>query len=168
MSVTRVDLFYFTPDDDVKSVLDSLPARAVRTLDIEIYGLTDLDLVGNIIQAANRGVKVRVMNDRSQAAGPSDKKALAAMKPVPGITIKIVESIHGAIDHLKNIVIDGEDGAMAESSYVGYGSYNYSAGAQKQDNCFELTNDPGKVALVMGKFERDWMENIQKPEWQVQ
>ena len=166
--ITRISHHYFTPEDDVKHVVDTLPTRAMKSLDIEIYGLTDMALVDAVISAAGRGVKVRVMNDRSQAAGKYDQQALQAMAKVSGITIRIVESVHGAIDHLKNIIIDGEDGAASDTSFVGMGSYNFSDGAQKQDNFFHLSNDPGLVAQAMAKFELDWKENISKPEWQMQ
>jgi phosphatidylserine/phosphatidylglycerophosphate/cardiolipin synthase-like enzyme len=180
LSVHRYRQILFTPGDDAKSVLDALPTTAQRSCLVEIYGLTDLALVGNLIGAANRGVRVRVMNDRSQSAGPADKHALQMLADAGAvngnIAIKIVESELGAIDHLKLIIIDDVDGALADTSAVGYGSYNFSGnfeagkrpgGAQAQDNVFVVENDPGAVAQAIAKFEHDWQHNKQLPAWQI-
>jgi phosphatidylserine/phosphatidylglycerophosphate/cardiolipin synthase-like enzyme len=180
MSVHRYRTVLYTPGDDAKSVVDALPTTALKSVLVEIYGLTDLALVGNIIGAANRGVSVRVMNDRSQSAGPADKHALQMLADAGAvngnIAIKIVESELGAIDHLKLIIIDDVDGALADTSAVAYGSYNFSgnaepgkrpAGAQSQDNVLCVTNDPGEVAQAIAKFEHDWLHNKQQEAWQI-
>lgn len=170
MSVSRYRHTYYTPDDNVKGVLDPLPLSASLSVDVEIYGLTDLVLVMNLIEVAKRGVRVRVMNDRSQSCGKSDKAALAVLTGagIPGIEVKIVESTHGRIDHLKLMILDGDAGAMDDASSVLMGSYNFSDGAQLQDNVAILTNDPGEVAQAMAKFDADWAQNEARPEWQVQ
>jgi len=171
VAVVRFRHVYYSPGDDIKSVLDALPNQAQRSLAIEIYGLTDLVLAANVIAASNRGVKVRVMNDRSQSAGPADRKVLQMLVDAGSVNgnieAKVVESERGAIDHLKLIVVDPDDGALADTSGVGYGSYNFSDGAQRQDNIYVYTNDPGEVAQAIEKFEHDWQHNTCKPEWQV-
>ncbi len=170
MAVIRYRHTLYTPGDDVKSTLDGLPRSAGKSIDCEIYGLTDVVLIGELIEAAKRGVHVRVNNDRTQSAGPADKAALRMLVDagLPSIEVKVTESERGAIDHLKLLILDGEDGAMANSSAVAYGSYNFSSNAALQDNVFVLTNDPGEVAQAMQKFDHDWAHNIQKPEWQIQ
>ncbi len=157
---------YFTPEDDVKAIVDHLPEQATFSLDLEIYGLTDMDLITTIITAHQRNIKVRVMNDRSQAAGPHDHVAVQALVDA-GVTVKIVESEKGAIDHLKNIIIDGEMGALDNNSSVFYGSYNFSRNAGKQDNFAIWTNHPSEVAHAQAKFEHDWVANRQENNWQV-
>ncbi|MDG6937787.1 MAG: hypothetical protein JRN42_04510 [Nitrososphaerota archaeon] len=159
---------YFTPEDDVKSVVDGLPASASRSLDVEIYGLTDMVLVGRIAEAADRGVAVRVMNDRSQAAGPADARALRVLAQAKGVEVRVVESERRRIDHMKAMVVDGALGAVDGGSSVAWGSYNFSDGAQDQDNALRHTNDAGEVARFMAKFDHDWADNVAKPEWQVQ
>ena len=158
----------FSPDDDVKAALDALPSSATVSLDIEIYGLTDMVLIANVIAFARKGGHVRVMNDRSQSAGPADKKALQALVDagLESIAVKVVESTHGAIDHQKVAIIDGENGALDDASSVWYGSYNFSDSAEKQDNTAVWTNDPGEVATFQAKFDNDWTNNKALPEWQ--
>lgn len=171
MSVVRFRHVHYSPDDDIKGVLDALPDAAQRSVDVEIYGLTDLALITGLIAAANRGVDVQVMNDRSQASGPADKHALQMLTDAGAvngkIAVRVVESEHGAIDHLKLLIVDGVDGALADTSSVFYGSYNFSDGAQKQDNIAVYTNDPGEVAQAMAKFGHDWFHNKQDAAWQI-
>lgn len=154
----------------MKSILDALPQTAQHSIDVEIFGLTDVVLITNIIAAANRGVLVRVMNDHTQESGPADKHAVQLLVDAGSvngnITVKVGASEHGAIDHLKNLIIDGVDGAMADTSGVFYGSYNFSDSAQKQDNLAVFTNDPGEVQQALDKFNHDWQFNHCKPEWQ--
>lgn len=178
MAVQRFRTILFSPEDDVKAALDRLPNTATVSLDIEIYGLTDMVLIQNVLTFAQQGGHVRVMNDRSQSAGKADKAALQALADAGAvlaadrnaqgsIAVKVVESTHGAIDHQKVAIVDGEKGALDDSSSVWYGSYNFSDSAQRQDNTAVWTNDPGEVATFQAKFDRDWSKNPCKPEWQI-
>lgn len=124
--------------------------------------------MSELVRAARRGVRIRINNDRSQSAGKADKAALQALVNADvGIQVKVTESTKGAIDHLKMMILDGEDGADADVSSVLLGSYNFSASAQKQDNFVTWTNDPGQVAQAMTKFDDDWRLNKCLPEWQL-
>jgi phosphatidylserine/phosphatidylglycerophosphate/cardiolipin synthase-like enzyme len=161
--------------------LDVLPNTCQHSFDGEIYGCTDLVLVTNIIAAANRGVKVRVFNDLIQEKGPADHHAMQMLVDAGAVNgniqVKVGKSRYGLITHLKLGIGDGADGALADTSFVTYGSYNWSGnfdagkrpeGAQGQTNVLVITNDPGEVAQALAKFELDWVNNEQKPEWQVQ
>lgn len=166
MAVERFRRTYYSPEDNIKAVLDELPATATRSIEVEIYGLTDLAFIGALIVAAHRGVEVKAMNDRTQSAGPADHRALQLLVDA-GITVKIVRSTHGAIDHLKLCIIDGAAGALDDASSVFYGSYNFSDSAEREDNIAVWSNDPGEVAQAMAKWEADWQHNEQRQEWQL-
>lgn len=170
MAITRWRHVYFSPDDDIAAVLHALPGHATRSLDIECYSFTDPDLVASILDAARRGVAVRVLADRSQSTGAAGHAALQALVDarLPNVTVRIAESERGAIDHLKMLIVDGVAGALADESSVASGSYNLSRSAQDQDNSFAWLNDPGEVAQAQAKFDRDWRVNRQLPAWQLQ
>ena len=171
MSVIRFRHTLYSPEDDVRSVIDALPLTAKHSLDCEMFGLTDLAFVANVVTAANRGVLVRVFNDRRQSGGPADKHALQILVDAGAVNgriqVKVGSSVHGNLDHLKNTIIDGADGALSDTSALATGSYNLSNQSQLQDNIFIYTNDPGEVQQALDKFERDWSANEQRPEWQV-
>jgi len=162
---------YFSPEDDIKAVLDALPQHATRTLDCEFFGFTDLVLVGQLIAAAGRGVVVRLLNDHIQASGASDHRALQILVDAsvqhPNIAVRVCESPTGAIDHLKMVVVDGVVGALSEASSVSYGSYNASDTAQKENNLWVWTNSAEEVDYAQARFEAHWTSNPAKPEWQI-
>lgn len=172
MAVIRYRHTLYTPGDDVKSVIDALPLTAKHSLDCEMFGLTDLAFVANVVTAANNGVVVRVFNDRRQAGGPADKHALQILVDAGAVNgrirVKVGSSEHGNLDHLKNTIIDGADGALADTSALATGSYNLSNSSQRQDNIFIYTNDPGEVQQALDKFDWDWEHNEQAEAWQVQ
>lgn len=169
MATKRWEETHFTPEDDVKTLVDTLPSHATVSLDIEIYSFTDFILVNSIQAAAARGVHIRINGDHSQLLDSYDRNALQHLINLssPNISIRITESERGAIDHLKMIIVDGTNGPLSDSSSVLLGSYNFSDSAQKQDNVVIWTNDPGRVAQAQTKFNHDWEHNIQKPEWQL-
>lgn len=158
--------FYRSPDDDIKDVLDRLPIAAARSIHAEIYGFTDLQLVDAMNAAAERGCQNYVMNDHSQSLGPKDHAALLALVHwSPNNHVKVVESLTGAIDHLKVFMVD-VDGPPAPTTCVLAGSYNFSDGAEKQDNFAFLSKDPAILGFFKAKFDEDWAKNEQRPEWQ--
>lgn len=162
---------YFSPEDDIKAVLDALPQHATRSCDCEFYGFTDLLLVGQLIAAAARGAAVRILNDRTQSTGHADRAALQLLVDAsvqhPNIAVRVCESPTGAIDHLKLIIVDGVVGALAEASSVGYGSFNASDSAQKERNLWVWTNSAEEVAYAQARFEDHWHTNPARPEWQI-
>lgn len=166
MPVDRYLKVYYSPEEPIDQVLVAMPARATASIDVECYGFTLPLLVSNLIAAHQRGVWVRVMNDRSQSAGAADHHALQLLVDA-GIEVRVVESRSGAIDHLKNIVIDGRKGAADDGSFVGQGSFNFSSSAQGENNFMLVTNDPGVTWKAMQIFEDHWQHNPQRPEWQV-
>ena len=166
MAIHRRRDVYYSPDDPVDQVLVALPDQGTASIDVEAYGFTHPTLVNALIAAKVRGVRVRVMNDRSQSQGASDRAALQRLVDA-GVAVKVVESTRGGIDHLKNIIVDGDLGAMDDGSFVGYGSFNFSLGAESQDNVFVVDNDPGVVAEAVAKFAEDWAQNKQDAAWQI-
>ena len=170
MSVlTRWRNVYYAPDDDIAALLGALPGHATKSIDVEVYGFTLQPLADALLAAAQRGIAVRIMADRSQSAGRDQHALLQRLVDarLGSLTVKIVESEHGAIDHLKQIIVDGMVGALANESSVLNGSYNFSGSAARQDNSVQWSNDPGEVALALAKFEHDWQANEQRPEWQI-
>lgn len=171
MATTSTDgltTLYRSPDDDIKGILDALPAAALRGCHLEIYGFTDEILVQGLNAAADRGCQNYVMNDRSQSQGPKDHDALVSLaQHSPNNHTKVVESVDGLIDHLKVLMVDC-DGPILESSLVFFGSYNFSDSAEKQDNFACVSKDPNIIAAFKAKFDEDWLQNKQLAAWQIQ
>jgi phosphatidylserine/phosphatidylglycerophosphate/cardiolipin synthase-like enzyme len=130
------------PDQALISVINS----SKSTLDIAIYSLTLKGIVSAIASAEKRGVTVRIITDKTEAAGASQHKALLSLKS-DGIPIKF--NTHSGLMHMKVTV--------ADNNVVTTGSYNYSAQATNEnDEVLVVISDP-KVAQDFDKqFVRMW------------
>ncbi len=117
---------------------------AEKTLDGAIYGLTDEAIAQALIRAHTRGVRVRLVHDKTQAAGRHDvtEELLKA-----GIPVHIQRGSEGGILHDKFLIIDGE--------YVLTGSFNWTANAtQKNDENFVVLDD--QAPKFQAEFKRLW------------
>ncbi len=121
-----------------------------------------------LIAKHGAGVTVRCVCDHTQAEGPAEKVQLQRLVDA-GVEVLIGTSSHGAIDHSKYILIDAELGAADPASCVGYGSFNFSASAESQDNTFTIRNDAGYVAHFLANWQKVHDDAVAhgKPEWQL-
>ncbi|WP_217594030.1 phospholipase D family protein [Cohnella sp. GbtcB17] len=119
---------------------------AKETLDVAIYSLTYPDIVAAIRDAHRRGVAVRLLTDRIQASGKTQKEALKLLGSA-GVPIKI--NSHSGLMHLKMTVADG--------TVATTGSFNYSkAASTTNDEMLVVLRDETAAASFEEAFERAW------------
>ena len=134
----------FSPLGHCDQVMVSWINTAQKTLDGAIYGLTDDAIAQALINARKRGVVVRLVHDKTQAAG---KKDVTLVLTQAGIPVHIQRGSDGGILHDKFLVIDAQ--------YVLTGSFNWTANAtQKNDENFVVLDD--QAAKFETEFERLW------------
>jgi phosphatidylserine/phosphatidylglycerophosphate/cardiolipin synthase-like enzyme len=130
------------PERELIRVID----EAKDTLDIAIYSLTYPDIVQAIRDAAKRGVRVRLIADRIQSNGKTQKEALKLLGSA-GIPLKINK--HSGLMHLKVTVADGKVATT--------GSFNYSKSASTtNDEVFLVLRDESVAASFGKEFESMW------------
>ena len=114
---------YFTPGNDCENNIIAEINQA-KKIDIAVYSITNQNIVNAIIDAKERGAKVRVITDRLQSAG---KYSLAEELESAGIPV--ITNIKHKIMHNKFAIFDGK---RIES-----GSYNWTDSATKSnaENC---------------------------------
>jgi phosphatidylserine/phosphatidylglycerophosphate/cardiolipin synthase-like enzyme len=122
----------FKGPDQEKLLIDVIKS-AKSTLDIAIYSLTDPDIVAAIKDAKKRGVVVRIITDKTQAAGKSQTEALKILGSA-GVQTKI--NSHSGLMHIKMTIADKKIGTT--------GSFNYSKAASE-------TND--EILMVIRNVE---------------
>lgn len=132
--------------DKPELALEALYLSTEGNLDIAIYSLTHPVIVKAIGDAYKRGIKVRVITDKVQSSGATQKHAMNDLITI-GIPIKI--ETHTGLMHLKMSIMDGKIATT--------GSYNYSKGASEDnDEMLVVINEPWFARICQVEFNRLW------------
>lgn len=139
---------YFTPSNACEDNIIQLLNNAEQQIDIVVYSITNKNITDAIKNAHKRGIKVRILTDKTQA---SNKSAKASELYNAGLNIK-VHSKH-RIEHNKFVVVDGKA--------VMTGSYNWTSSAtlKNSENCLKIWNDDKTVSDYQKRFEYLWEVN---------
>lgn len=135
---------YFSPGDDCLNRIRRLISEARYSLDICVFTITDNRIVERIIEAHNRGIKVRIIsdNDKSFDLG-SDMDRLEKT----GIPCRFDAT--DAHMHHKYAIADGKT--------LLNGSFNWTRSASNPNNeNILVTNDPKLLDLYKVSFENLW------------
>ncbi|NBD25838.1 phospholipase D-like domain-containing protein [Paenibacillus glycinis] len=133
-------------DQQPERLLIGVIDGAARTLDIAIYSLTKPDIVDAIKRAQTRGVAVRIITDRIQAQGKSQREALKLLGSA-GIPMK--QNKHSGLMHLKMTIADGKTATT--------GSFNYSKAASTDNDEVLMVLRGGEVAQSFeSQFQAMW------------
>jgi len=127
---------FYSPVDQVHEALKALLASATKSLVVSMYGYDDDELDQAIRgKLGSDKIFVQLSLDKSQSAGAHEKAILAKWQnDAIGNSIAIGRSEHGAIMHMKMVIIDGLD--------VVTGSTNWStSGESDQDNQLTVIRD---------------------------
>jgi phosphatidylserine/phosphatidylglycerophosphate/cardiolipin synthase-like enzyme len=143
---------YFAPGDACMNHLVSR-FKSVRTsADVCVFTITYDRISNAILDAHQRGVKVRIISDRQKA---TDQGSDILTFENAGIPVKLDDvhqstaGNHNGHMHHKFALFDG--------TRLVNGSYNWTRGAAEMnyENLVE-TDDPGLVAAFAAEFERLW------------
>ncbi|MCX7647901.1 MAG: phospholipase D-like domain-containing protein, partial [Elusimicrobiales bacterium] len=89
-----------------------------KTIDIAVYSISDDDIFNTLVNAKNRGVKIRIVTDRLQSTQSATVKKLYDA----GFDIKISDGFNKGMMHNKYAIFD--------NSIVITGSFNWSNNAE--------------------------------------
>ncbi len=137
----QIENVCFSPSPCCQNNVITLLHDSQKTVDIAIYSLTDVLIKDAILEAANRGVKIRVIYDKSQSYGKGSQIDTLIHPNI--ITTSNTSKVK--IEHNKYIIID--------SQIVMTGSYNFTNNAT-------LHNDENCVMIYDSKYIQKYIEHF--------
>lgn len=144
---------YFSPGDECRDIIIEHLDRAVQSVDICVYTISDDDISNAITKCHRRKVRVRIITDDEKV---NDRGSDIFEMAVRGVETKVDNSPHYM--HHKFAIFDNKT--------VLTGSYNWTRGAAEfnQENLL-VTDDQRAVASYHEEFEKLWesMEYLALP-----
>lgn len=167
---------HYSPAENLEHIDVTLINQARSTIDIAAYSLADYAVADALVQAANRGVKIRIYRDLTQFQGEDarDRKAsrsrrnsdddnddsdatgsaLQRLSASRNIEIRIKHS--KTLMHLKSYAVDGQ--------ILRTGSANFSpTGEKRQDNDLILFHDAAAAQHFEQNFNAIWSRPDNQP-----
>lgn len=143
----RVEV-YFSPSNACEENIVKMIGDSRWEIDVAVYSLNNAAIVEALKDADRRGVKVRILTDRLQAAG---KRSKVVELYRAGIDIKVHSKYK--IEHNKFAVFDRKTAVT--------GSYNWTepASQKNSENCVFIFRDQEAVNNFAQRFAWLWQLN---------
>jgi phosphatidylserine/phosphatidylglycerophosphate/cardiolipin synthase-like enzyme len=136
---------YFSPDGGCTDAIVAKLNAAKKTVDVQAYSFTNTAIAKALVAANKRGVRVRVVLDKSN---DTDKYTSATFLANEGVSVQIDRGHEDGIAHSKVMIIDGQT--------IITGSFNFTQAAEKRnvENLLIIEGKPRLVAAYRQNFEQ--------------
>lgn len=138
---------YFSAGQGIEWIVEREIDNAVKRIDVAVYTFTSRPLAQALVDAHERGVRVRVLLDPAQAAKEYSKASYLANY---GIDVRTEKG--AGLMHHKFVLID--------DSVLITGSFNWTASAEAEndENILLLKGFPATCRSYSREFERIWRQ----------
>lgn len=146
----KADEVYFSPHGGCESHIVERIEKSKTSIDVAMYSFNDRAIISELEKVRSRGVKVRVLLDRTQAHGNGPESLELRSS---GIETRIHS--RNKIQHNKFSIFDGVE--------IETGSFNWTEAAQNKndENCLFLSS-PKIIGAYQEEFKKLWQENTQE------
>jgi phosphatidylserine/phosphatidylglycerophosphate/cardiolipin synthase-like enzyme len=141
--LAKTEVYFSLSDNPQKEIIENIN-QAQAFINIAMYTFTDKEIAASLIDAQERGVKVRVYLDRSQIGSTYSISRLLVQN---GIKVRI--SSNNYIMHHKFAIIDNH--------LLLTGSYNWTSSANnRNDENLMVIDDPEIIEIFQHQFVNLW------------
>lgn len=144
---------YVEPDDG-ESVITSAIRSASKSVWLEMYILSDRNVIRALEEAANRGLDVKVMLEPHPYGVGSVARTLDELKAA-GVKAQYT-SPDFALTHEKGMIIDSSTAYIMTSNFSRSALGGYSNGSTRNREYGIIDSNPQDVRAVMAIFIADW------------
>jgi len=143
---TEITVAATLPAAEIRPLALDLINSARRTLDLELFDLTDVTIVQALESAMRRGVRVRLLLDPGQTSNAPADAALSEA----GVSVRWYRT-HGELLHAKALV--------ADSTSILFGSANWSGGgfSRNHELDIEIPDSPRLANQMLAQMSLDWV-----------
>lgn len=146
-SPAKVQVNFAQEGDHPEEAIINMIKETKSTLDVAIYSINYEPIVDAIIDAAGRGVKVRIITDQEHVVEKDKQQNALELMKKAGIPIKV--NAHGGKMHLKMMISD--------SGKVEAGSFNYLKSSVKEnDDVALIIQDDSTAKTFENAFNNMW------------
>lgn len=140
---------FFSESGEIEGVVSAEIDAATASVDVAIYTFTAENIQNALLDAAARGVTVRVVMDAGQTATLSDQAAVQTNLREGGVETRTAEGWKGGIMHHKFVIVD--------ERAVLTGSYNFTRSANEaNDENLVVLADPNLARVYDEAFQDLW------------
>ncbi|SMO46995.1 PLD-like domain-containing protein [Balnearium lithotrophicum] len=138
---------YFSPKGGCTREIVNLINHSHRNIDIAIYSFTSRRIAKALIDAHNRGVKVRVIIDEGNG---KSRFCVGPLLQSAGIEVRYKRGSGGGLMHNKYAIYDNK--------IVSTGSFNWTGSAERRndENLVVIKNNGKLIKLYRKNFEKLW------------
>lgn len=143
----------FVPGNDCEGLVVASIAGAQRSVDVQAYSFTSPRIARSLVEAHSRGIRVRVLVDKSQR---TERYTVATFLANAGVDVRVDASV--AIAHNKVLIAD----AGLPQAAVLTGSFNFTRSAQVRntENLVRVEGDAGFSGAYSANFESRWRQGV--------
>jgi phosphatidylserine/phosphatidylglycerophosphate/cardiolipin synthase-like enzyme len=138
---------YFSPKGGCTREIVNLINNSQRSIDIAIYSFTSSRIAKALIDAHNRGVRIRVIIDEGNG---KSRFCVGPLLESAGIEVRYKRGSGGGLMHNKYAIYDGK--------VLSTGSFNWTGSAERRndENLVVIRNDRRLIELYRKNFEKLW------------
>jgi len=143
-SLAEIKIF-FSPNGGIKEEIIKQIDNAESHIDISMYSFTSEPIAEALVQAKNRGIRVRILLDKLQAAG-----RYSQYQYLLDNNIKAITDVHAGIMHNKIAIIDGR--------VLLTGSYNWTESAEErnEENLLLFIDEEEIINIYQARLNYLW------------